>query len=329
MALLVDKMVTDEFVADIKRDSFMPAVQSQWTDQRILDVAWQHVLSVVAVPLAEAEHSFYREADDTTLVAGQSAYDVPRYAMMSKIHVMQLLDTNGQVQRLERIDPQDEWIWKSSAGGHPRRIRIDNLQIVIDPAPTAADILIWPTLRSYIYRRPGRMVRLTTSGSNTARAAQVSTAAGTLVTYTGNKPSDYSSSSVHDFYDGTSPFRRIGTAVTATASAASNTQGFAAGSVSLLTAGDFVCLRDETCVVPVPSHELLLPLQKVVIAAISATQGAKAAYETAIAQFTGLMQSLYPAAANRLQGNLAAMSLHKNPFLNAVRTGGRRMVSGD
>src|SRR4051812_854800 len=121
-------MVTDEFVADIKRDSLMPAVQSQWTHQRILDVAWNHVLSLVAVPLTEADHSFYREADDTTLVAEQSAYDMPRYAMMSKIHEMQVMNTTGVVQHLERLDPQQEWIWKATSSGHPRRVRIDNMQ---------------------------------------------------------------------------------------------------------------------------------------------------------------------------------------------------------
>ncbi len=327
MALLVDKMVTDEFIADVKRDSFMPAVQSQWTHQRILDVAWDHALSVVAVPLTDADHSFYREADDTTLVAAQVAYDMPRYAMMSKIHLMQLIDTDGLPQKLERIDPQDEWIWKSSSDGHPRRIRIDGLQIICNPAPTATDILTWPTLRNYIYRRPSRMVRLTTSGSDTARAAQVLTAAGTLVTYTGSKPSDFSSSSIHDFYQGRPPFRRIGSAVTATASAATDTQGFATGSVALLQAGDFVCLRDETCVVPVPSAELLLPLKLVVRAAIAGTQGAKGVYEQTMKDFASLVAQLYPAAANRLQGNLAAMSLHHNPFMRAVRAPGRRMVN--
>lgn len=328
MALLVDKMITDEFVADIRRDSLMPAVQSQWSDQRILDVAYDEVLSSVAVPLTEIDHSYYREAEDITLVAGQSAYDVPRYAMLGKIHLLQLVNTSGAIDKLDRMDPPEEEFFKSTTSGHPKRVRVDGSQIIVNPAPTAADIVTWPTLRAYIYRRPSRMVRLTTSGTNAARAFTVSTAAAALVTYTAatTAMTDFTSSSVHDFYDGVAPFRRIGSAKTATAKAAATTQGFATATVALLSAGDFVCMRDETCVVPIPSAELLKPLRQLVIASIAATFGEKAAYTTALEQFTGKVATLFPAASNRLQGNLAAMTLLHSPFLRGLRSG-RGMVT--
>lgn len=327
MALLVDKMITDEFVADIRRDSLMPAVQSQWSDQRILDVAYDEILSSVAVPLAEIDHSYYREAEDITLVAGQSTYDVPRYAMLGKIYLLQLVDTAGAIGRLTRMDPPDEEFYKQTTSGHPERVRVDGSQIVVNPAPTAADILTWPTLRAYIYRRPSRLVRLTTSGSNAARAFTVSTAAAALVTYTGatTAMTDFTSSSVHDFYDGAAPFRRIGSNKTATAKAAATTQGFATADVALLGAGDFVCMRDETCVVPIPSAELLKPLRQLVIASIAATFGEKAAYQTALEQFQGKVATLFPASSNRLQNNLAVMSLNHSPFLRGINRG-RTMV---
>lgn len=322
MALLVDKMVTDEFVADIKRDSFLPAVQSQWTDQRILDVAYDEVLSSLAVPLCEIDHSYYREASDITLVAGQAEYDVPRYAMLGKIHLAQLIDTNGEVGALDRIDPPEEKWFKTTTDGHPSRVRIDNNQIILDPAPSAADIVTWPTLRCFIYRRPSRLVRLTTSGSNTGRCAVVSTAAAALVTYTAATPTDFTSSSVHDFYDGAAPFRRVASAVAATAKALTTNQGFASATVALLSAGDYVCMRDETCVVPVPSAELLKPLRQLVIASIAATQGDKAAYTNALEQFSGKVAALFPAASNRLQNNLSALSLYNSPFLRGMRRSG-------
>ena len=174
MALLTDKMITDEFIADLRRDSLLPAVQSQWTHQRMLDVAYDEVLSSVAVPLCEIDHSYYRESSDTTLVASQSTYDIPRYAMLGKIHKAILVDTSGNVDDLIGLNPAELVHFNDTTAGHPRRMRIDGHQIVLNPAPSTADIVTWPTLRTWIYRTPSRLVRLTTDGSNTGRAATVS-----------------------------------------------------------------------------------------------------------------------------------------------------------
>jgi hypothetical protein len=326
VALLTDKMITDEFIADVKRDALIPAVQSQWTHQRILDVAYDEILSNVAVVLAEIDHSFYRESVDTTLVASQAEYDVPRYAMLGKVYKAVLVDTSDNVQDLVGTNPGEVVHFNDTTAGHPRRIRIDGHQIVLNPAPSSTDITTWDTLRTWIYREPSRPVRLSTDGSNTGRCATVSSVAGTTVTYTGSTPSDFTSSSVHDFYSGTYPFRRIGSAITATAKGAATTQGFSSANAALLEAGDFVCLRDETCVMPVPSRSLLSPLRDLVRARIHSTQGDRKGYEAALASFQGKVTQLYPAAANRLQGNPSIASLLHSPFLRAARTAGRRMV---
>ncbi len=324
MALLTDKMITDEFVADIRRESFLPAVQAQFTHQQILDVAYDCVLNGIAVPLTQVDHGFYRESDDTTLVASQAAYDVPRYAMLSKIYLAQLVDSSSNIGKLEHVQPPEQYFFNDTTAGHPARIRIDSAQVSLNPAPSAADILTWTTLRNWIYRRPSRLVRQATSGSNTGRCAVVSSIASTTVTYTANTPTDFTSSSVHDFYKGTPPFRRIGTAISATGEPGATQQTFSAANAALLTAGDFVCMRDETCVVPVPSHEFLPPLRKMVIASIAATQGDKTMLETATAGLASILATLMPASSNRLQNNLAAMTLLHSPFLKGMR--GKTMV---
>lgn len=326
MALLTDKMISDEFVADVKAMSLLPAVQSQWSHQRILDVAYHEVLSGLVAPLTSIDHGFYREISDITLVADQATYDLPRYTMLGKLYTAYLVDTSGNIGRLQGVNPPENVHFNVTTSGHPWSIRLDGPQIVLNPTPSAADILTWPTLRTFIYRRPGRIVRLSTDGSNTGRAATVSSVnSGTgVVTYTGAPPSDFTSSSVHDFYRGTSPFRRIGSAITATAQSGS-TQTFSTANAALLQAGDFVCLRDETCVMPIPSHELLRPLQQLTIAAIAATQGDSSAYKAALESFGQKVTDLYPASANRLTNNLAAMTLRSSPFLRPLG-GGRRMI---
>lgn len=328
MALLTDKMITDEFIADLRRDSLLPAVQAQWTHQRILDVAYDEILSNVAIALTEIDHSFYRESVDTALVANQAEYDLPRYAMLGKVHKAVLVDTSENVSDLVGLNPSEIVHFNDTTAGHPRRIRIDGSQIVLNPAPSSGDITTWDTLRTWIYREPSRPVRLTTDGSNTGRAAvvqSVNTGTG-VVTYTGSKPSDFTSSSVHDFYSGTYPFRRIGSAISATASPGATQQTFSTANAALLEAGDIVNLRDETCVIPVPSRSLLKPLRELVRASIHATQGDKGGYETALASFTAKVTQLYPASANRLQNNLASMTLLQSPFIRGIR-GGRRMIN--
>lgn len=323
MALLVDKMVTDEFIADVKAFSFMPAVQSQWTHQRILDLAYHEILSSVVSPLTMIDHSFYREIHDIALVADQASYDVPRYAMLSKIYTAYLIDDDGGVCPLQGVNPPENVHFNSTSSGHPWSIRCDGHQIVLNPAPSAGDIETYPTLRTFIYRRPGRLVRQTTDGSNTGRAAVVSSVASTTVTYTASTPTDFTSSSVHDFYDGSAPFRRIGSAISAVTEPGATSQTFSTANAALLEAGDYVCMRDETCIVPVPSHELLLPLQHLVIAAIGATQGDKDAYKSSAEKFKAIVTELYPAIANRLQNNMPAITLLASPFLQGMRRGRR------
>lgn len=324
MALLTDKMITDEFIADLQMMSFLPAVQSQLTHQQMLDIAYHEVLTGIAVPLTEIDHGFYRSTSNITLVADQAAYDMPEHAMLSKIHKLYLTDADENVCELTRMDPPEHQFFKgSSTSGHPSRVRVDATQIILDPPPSAADILVWPTLRTFIYRRPNRPVRLTTSGTNTGRGAVVSTAAGTLVTYTAATPSDFTASSIHDFFLGTPPFRRVRGSSPATAKAAATTQGFAAGVIDDLTAGDIGNLAGETCVMPVPTAEFLPLLHDLVIGRIARMQGDQAMYAAAQQAAQGYMAKTFPASANRLQNELAAVSLHHSPFLRGMRRGPR------
>jgi hypothetical protein len=326
LALLTDKMITDEFVADVRQMSFLPAVQQQWSHQQILDVAYHTILTDIATPLTQVDHGFYREADDTTLVASQAAYDIPSRAMLSKIYLAQLIDTSENIGKLEHVQPPEQEFFNETTAGHPRRIRIDSAQVTLNPAPSSGDIVTWDTLRLWIYRRPSRPVRQTTSGSNAGRCAVVSSVnSGTgVVTYTADTPSDFNASSVHDFYSATSR-RRIGTAITATAKPANGTQTFSTTTAALLSAGDYVCMRDETCLIPVPSHEFLEPLRDLTIAKIAATQKDTSRMESALGNLARQMKPLMEAASTRLQNNLPAISLLHSPFVRGLR-GGKRMI---
>ncbi len=323
MSALTDLALTDAFVDLLLRDSFLQAVQSQFTHQQLLDIAYEKTIGIVCPLLFTARKAFFRESYDITLVADQETYDIPSYAMGDKLYLGYLLDTDDKPHKLEQRDPPEDVFFFETTSGHPGTIRLHDKTIEINPAPSSGDISTYPTLRTWIHRRPGRFVRATTSGSNTGRAAKVSTVVSTTVTYTGTPPTDFTSSSEHDFYDSVT-HRRIGTDVTATG-ASGSTQSFASADAALLSANDWVCLKDETVFLPFPV-DLVGTLKSLTIAQIAESQGDREAMATAEAAAAKYIQTLFPAIATPIEGSPPAVTLHHSPFLRAYRRG-RGMVT--
>lgn len=301
---------TDDLVTDIQRDSFLAASQPAWTTAKLLAIADKCVLRRIVPAFMGIGDGYYRETSDVTLVSGTYAYDLPRYAMFNKIHEAYLVDTVGTLGVMLRKDPVDLKYWNATSSGTPLYLRAEGSQLVVNPTPNAGAIISWPTLRLWIYRRPGRMVP-------TSSAAQVSTSAAGVVTYTSSKPSTFTASSVHDFYSGISPFRRIGSAVTATASPGATQQTFSTANAALVTAGDWVCVRDETVFPPV-AIEVLPFLQELVQESIAKTQADRSEQEAAMRAIVDDMMTVVAASANRMEGMPKIASLRHSPFVRGA-----------
>lgn len=323
MAELDNAALWDTWLAWLVRDSRLPAVQGAYDHQDLLDIAWEQVVGIMAPTLVTASSRFFREEYDITLVAGQSRYDIPPYAMLNKLHLGTLLDTDGRPGKLTRLEPTEYEFFFSTSSGHPTRITMHDKQIELNPAPSAADILVWPSLRTWIHRRPGRFVRATDDGSgdNPARAARVLTSAAGLVTYTGLMPSSFNATSEHDFYLHTSPHRRVATAAAALTAPDTSSQTFSTANAALVTAGDYVCLKDETCFMPVPV-EMGGHVKELVIYTIGKTQADKDAYQTAVEAMKMYVATNFATAANPMTGNPQLQTLNHSPFMKAL--GGRR-----
>lgn len=252
---------TDDLVTDIKRDSYLAVAQRDFSSAVLLNIADQELLETIAPALVAFDDGFFLEPAAQDFVASQSDYALDRYAMWGKVRRAERLTSSGDPVDLTRLTQEQVYDWDTTGTGTPQAFlpMHDKVRVYPKPSDATEDLQLW------IYRRPGRMVLQ-------ASAAQVQSASGTLVTYTGSKPSTFTSSSVHDFYRGTSPFQRVGTAKTATGSAAANTQAFASADVALLQANDWVCLRDETVfpAIPIELHPFLKDL---VIRSLARTQG--------------------------------------------------------
>ena len=265
---------SDDLVTDIERDSFTPAAQDQFTAVQKLKIADDELQESLAPILVALDMGYFLEAADTALVSGQSGYDFDRYAMWNKVRRVELLDAGGNPREIDLVTPEQRQNYDITNNGSPAAFELSHTQIVLLPTPATAT----ETLRQWIYRRPGRLVPVTSA----AVVQSVDTGTG-VVTYTASKPSTFTASSVHDFYRGTSPFRRVGTAATATASGGATLQTFSTANAALLQAGDYVCVRDET-VFPAVPIELVPFLKDLVIRSLARTQMDQAAYQVARAE---------------------------------------------
>lgn len=260
---------SDDLITDIDRDSFQPGAQDHFTTAQKLRIADQAIHKTLAPLLVSLDAGYFLEPADQAFVADQAGYDLDRYAMWNKVRRVEVLNEDDVPRELDLIDdPAQRANYDTVNSGTPRAFEMRHTQIVVTPPPEDAT----ETLRQWIYRRPGRLV------ATTAAAVVASQNGSGVITYTADKPSTFTSSSVHDFYRGTSPFRRIATAATASASGSTTTHTFATATAALVQAGDYVCVRDET-VFPAVPIELMPFLVELVILSLSKTSLDQKAYE--------------------------------------------------
>lgn len=322
MAVLPDIGLTDTWLDTVYRDSALQTVQSQFTHQQLLDIAFEQTLRRMAPVLIKARPSFFREVSDITLVADTASYDIPSTAMLDVVHLAELIDTQGNIAKLSRREPPEDIFFYQSGSSHPQWVRLQDKTIQVDPPPSSGDVTTWTTLRTYIHRRPNRYVRATTdsSGDNPGRCARVVSVASGVVTFDAALPSDFSASSSHDFFSATT-HKRIATAVDASAiDTVGLTQTFPTASAALLTAGDWVCLNGETCFLPFPV-EFAGHLKDLTIKSMAKTQADQKAYEAAVKEMADDITTTYVAAADPMPGNPQIATLHQSPFLAAMRRG--------
>jgi hypothetical protein len=259
---------TDDLVTDVQRDSYLPVAQRDFSSSVILNIADQELQETIAPALVAFDDGWFLETDDQDFAASTADYVIPRYAMWGKVRRAEALTSSGDPRDLVRLTQEQVGGWDTTGTGTPNAYLVMHDVVRVYPKPSDAT----EDLRLWIYRRPGRMVPTTSA----AQVSSVNSGTG-VVTYTGAPPATFTSSSTHDFYRGTSPFRRIGTAKAATAQTGS-TQTFSTTNAALLTAGDWVCVRDETVfpAIPIELHPFLKDL---VIRSMARTQGDAAQYQ--------------------------------------------------
>lgn len=286
---------SDDLVADIQRDAYLTAAQRNFTPAQMLTIADQELYDGLAPMLVSMSQGYFEENADSTTTANVASYDLNQFAMWNRLRRVDIIDSNIPFELLQ-ITPEQVLDYDPSTTGRPRVFLFSNSQITLFPIPDRAY-----TLRQRIYRRPGRLVPV-------ASAAQVLTAVASTVTYTGATPATFTATSIHDFYDGVSPFRRVDTSVTATGKPLATTQTFAAADVALLSAGDYVSLTGETVFPGIPI-ELHPHLKDLVIRSMDRTQGDQGQWQTQRAEILERARGTIIGTSNRSTGQPQRISI--------------------
>jgi hypothetical protein len=252
---------TADLLSDIKRDDFFSSSQTFFTDAELLDIGNGELLAEIIPMIKTFNENYYMELVDSSFVANQSSYALPKYGMWNVVFLVQRINQSGiaiypDFVRLE-LDQLKDYQVTNTGVPNAYYILNDTINFVPTPGPGVTD-----RYRLWIYRRPGRMVPT----SFAAQVQSVNLATGE-VTYTAVPPATYTASSRHDFYSSTPPFRRLQTDIQATA-ILGNVQTFPVASVQNLVAGDYVCIVDETVYPPIPL-EIQPYLSEIIIKMVS------------------------------------------------------------
>lgn len=298
-------ITTDQLVADIKRDFYLPVDQDTFTPSTILSVADDELMSEVFPLFKSFNEGFFLEPVLQSFVAGQAEYTLPKYAMWNAVYLVQRTVNGVPVYPdYGRIEIGQLTEYQTNIQGTPQVYYLLDNTIVFAPTPAVGTP---DAFRLWIYRRPGRMVPV----SEAAQVLSVNYGTG-QVTYTAAPPSTYTASSFHDFYSKTPPFRRLATNIQASALAGA-VQTFPIASVQTLVAGDFVCLLDETVIPPVPM-EIVPFLKELTIKSMARTQMDQETYALQKQEVIDKIKAAMIVPGNRTVGKAKGISLSKHPL---------------
>lgn len=272
---------TSRLLDQIKLKGSIP--QGRFSDQEILDVAYDSMLHTIAPFVVSMRENYYVYSADTTLVANQSKYLVPERSVGQSLREVKLIRGNI-VYDLDRISLEDV---RTTIASTPRGFYLENNSIVLYPTPSAAD-----TLRMFYFMRPSKLVPVTECAQITA----IDTGTNTL---TVTAPSTWSTSDTFDLIDSKSGYRVLSTDLTA--SAVSTTSITLSSLSSDLAVGDYVALAGETCFpfIPREYHGLLV---HTTIAELLESIGDREGLKIALARVDSIKRDLMTFAATRVEG---------------------------
>lgn len=294
---------TTALLAAIKRKAFMPSAASL-TDTEILTIADEEMRSLVLPALLRVRDDYYVEQADYPIVPNDQTMQVQTIVFSGTVVACSLVeDSTGRAWELPRVSIDMIDRFSSQTSGIPGAYAMQGETLYLLPTPTNSGY----SVRVRFERLPGRLVA-------TSAAFQPVNVNSTTGVITGTVPGAWGIGSRLSSWHSQPPFgaafmdARI-TAVTASTDVTVSTPVM--GSLDDVVYNgaapsdrrdypDYVCLWNETCVVPLPDswHPALVAAAA---AAVLSTQGAHSQAERLYAERDAKIDLLIGAQSNRIR----------------------------
>ena len=228
----------DNLLSSIERRSFAPASQSTFESDEILAIADEVNLSVIMPNILTVREEYFVFKKDYSITASQAEYVIPPRALGGSLRDVQIIDDNGTIRSLPRIEPDDQ---VSTAVGTLYGYYLRDDKVVLHRTPSSTS----GTLRLSFFLQPGSLV-LASAGAvisaiNTStNVVSVTTIPSTWVT--GNTFDFISGKGSHAYRD----IDKVSTLVSGTDITFSSLP-------SDLAVGDYINLAEQSSLVQLPS----------------------------------------------------------------------------
>jgi hypothetical protein len=252
----VPDFTTTALVAGVKRRGFLSG-GSGLSSGEILQYASDELRTGIPAFLKSIREEYIIASVD--IAVSSALVDVPARAVGAALRTIGMLQTDGRVLSLDRIEPENA-DGLTGQTGTPTGYVFRGNQVELLPAPTSG------TLRLTYQQRPGQLVL-------PSACARVTGTDDSFTLTVASVPSTMTAGVLCDLVSGTPNF--VASALDLEIVAVTTTTiEFTSIIDTLFSVGDFVCLAGETCIPQVPTevHDLLA---QATAAAVADAQGSQ------------------------------------------------------
>lgn len=283
-------MRTDEFLNLVKASASIPTGQTTFTDAEILAFATDEIRNEIIPLILGSMEEYLVVSTDTALVSGKSKYSIPPRAIGKKLRELQLVDVNGNVKNLSRIELENTPSYSGNITGEPTGFLLKGNNIILYPTPSQSS----NSLRISYYRRPNSLVEV----SQASYIAGIDTDTNTLVLSSvsnssivaGAKIDLISSQSGHDSLLDSEPVVSL-----------SGTDLILGSLPEDLAVGDYLSLEGESCYLQIPEELVGLVVAKTALRIFEA-QSDSAGINAVSARIQKIEQNINSVLSPRVDG---------------------------
>lgn len=302
-------LTTDSLVNTSLRRALIPSDQSTFTNEDIIDILNEE-LSIQILPMVLKTHEEYYVVDeDIPLVACQSRYKIPYRAVGNKLRDIQFVNSSGDSFEMTRVSIEDR---PSFSTGYttsqliPFYVQAD--EIVLIHKNSSSD----GVLRVSYFLRPNELVEDERGAVITAICNCV--CADTTIFTLCNIPKHFSSSTIFDFIQGTSPNKilkfdtknvsisLLDSSITFNNSELKQIDLFSLTPINInLNIGDYILKNEETIVPQLPQELRPILAQRVAVKLLEAL-GDSEGMKNAQQELDRMEQNSLSLIDNRVEG---------------------------